>query len=42
LEGDAGTRASLRLSKVKFADFAFFATRDYRAKSLAFNPIAIA
>ena len=31
-------RASLRPSRVKCADFAFFATRDYRAKSVAFKP----
>ena len=30
-------RASLRPSRVKCADFAFFATRDYRAKSVAFK-----
>jgi hypothetical protein len=42
LEGDAGTRAPLRPSKVKRADFAFFATRDYRAKSMAFNPVTTA
>jgi hypothetical protein len=31
-------RASLRPSRVKRADFAFFATPDYRAKSVAFKP----
>src|ERR1043166_7994813 len=36
--GDAGNRASLRPSRVKRAGFVFFATRDYRAKSRAFNP----
>ncbi len=31
-------RASLRPSRVKRADFAFFATPNYRAKSVAFKP----
>ena len=31
-------RILLRPSKVKRADFAFFATPDYRAKSVAFKP----
>jgi len=33
-------RASLRPSRVKGADFAFFATPDYRAKSVAFKPLS--
>ena len=33
-------RASLRPSRVKCADFAFFATPDYRAKSVAFKPLS--
>ena len=33
-----GMRASLLPSRVKRADFAFFTTRDYRAKSMAFKP----
>ena len=33
-------RASLRPSRVKRADFAFFATPNYRAKSVAFKPLS--